>query len=162
MVSDPDLREHFSIKLSLVARLWRADVDARLAPLGLTQARWYILLRLQTLPVGVTQKDLAEAVGIQGPTLVRTLDSLEQEGLIRRCPVTGDRRAKTVRLTDKATPLLEQIRTVADSVRAAILADVPRGDVETCVRVFDVMIERLSVSLGRPIPQSARTEEQPQ
>jgi len=162
MPNSTDSHDQFGQKLGLIARLWRAEVDRRLAPLGLTQARWYILLKLQRLTETVTQKDLAEAANIQGPTLVRTLDCLEKEGLIRRCPLPGDRRAKAVRLTDKAAPLLDHIQAVATSVRAEMLADIPAEDLDACIRVFDRIAERLStIQTARTAAPAAKTPETP-
>jgi MarR family transcriptional regulator, transcriptional regulator for hemolysin len=52
-----------------------------------------------------TQHDLAGAVGIEGPTLTRHVDGLEQRGLVRRSPVPDDRRAVRVELTDEGHAL---------------------------------------------------------
>ena len=46
-----------------------------------------------------TQVDLARAVGVEGPTLTRHLDGMEQGGLVRRKRDTLDRRAVEVELT---------------------------------------------------------------
>jgi MarR family transcriptional regulator, transcriptional regulator for hemolysin len=46
-----------------------------------------------------TQLDLARAVGIEGPTLTRHLDGMEQAGLVRRQRSTRDRRTVQVELT---------------------------------------------------------------
>src|SRR3546814_19594268 len=76
----PPSQELFGLRLGLVARLWRAEIDRRLAAFGLTESRWLTLLHLSRLSEPVTQRELAESVGVQGPTLVRTLDWLEAEG----------------------------------------------------------------------------------
>jgi MarR family transcriptional regulator for hemolysin len=46
-----------------------------------------------------TQQDLARAVGIEGPTLTRHLDGLEEAGLVARRRDPADRRAVQVELT---------------------------------------------------------------
>ena len=46
-----------------------------------------------------TQVGLARSVGIEGPTLTRHLDGMEQAGLVRRRRGTLDRRAFEVELT---------------------------------------------------------------
>ncbi|MFC7692871.1 MarR family transcriptional regulator [Paeniroseomonas aquatica] len=71
---------------------------------GLTEARWLALLALARGGDGMTQKDLAQRLLIEGPTLVRTLDWLERQGLVERRESTQDRRAKTLHLTVQATP----------------------------------------------------------
>jgi MarR family transcriptional regulator, transcriptional regulator for hemolysin len=57
-----------------------------------------------------TQLELARAVGIEGPTLTRHLDGLEEAGLVRRQRDPADRRAMRVELTDTGEELYRQLR----------------------------------------------------
>ena len=59
---------------------------------------WLILNALKREPRR-SQLDLARAVGIEGPTLTRHLDGMEQAGLVQRRRGTVDRRAIQVELT---------------------------------------------------------------
>ena len=59
---------------------------------------WLILNALKNEPRR-TQLDLARAVGIEGPTLTRHLDGMEQAGLVKRQRGTLDRRTVQVELT---------------------------------------------------------------
>jgi MarR family transcriptional regulator, transcriptional regulator for hemolysin len=59
---------------------------------------WLILNALKSEPRR-SQLDLARAVGIEGPTLTRHLDGMEQAGLVQRQRGTVDRRAIQVELT---------------------------------------------------------------
>jgi len=136
-------QEQFGLRLGLVARLWRAEIDRRLATFGLTESRWLTLLHLSRLPESVTQRELAEAVGVQGPTLVRTLDRLEAEGLIERRTEASDRRTKSVHLRAEAAPVLEQIEETAATVRAEIFSDIPHTEVTTCLKVFEQIADKL-------------------
>lgn len=102
----------------LLGRKWRARVDERMKPTGMTLARSTVLYWLSVLPEVVTQRELADTVGIEGPTLVRQLHALESQGLIERVPFDGDRRAKGIRLTDAALPLLMTIKDVTDALCA--------------------------------------------
>ncbi len=53
------------------------------------------------IPQGV----LAERVGIEGATIVRVVDELEKENLIRRIADDTDRRVKLIQLTDEGRTL---------------------------------------------------------
>ena len=140
-------RELFGVWLGRVARLWRAGIDHRLAAFGLTESRWLTLIHLSRMQAPVTQRALAETAGVQEPTLVRTLDWLESQELIERRPIAEDRRAKSVHLTDKALPSLQHIQVVVESLRAEILAGVSDADIDTCLRTFEYMAEKL----GEPL-----------
>ncbi|MBZ9558585.1 MULTISPECIES: MarR family transcriptional regulator [unclassified Modicisalibacter] len=143
-------RDRFGAQLGQVARLWRAEIDRRLAPYGLTESRWRILWQLSQASEPLTQKALAAAVNVQGPTLVRSLDSLESEGLIERRAVVGDRRVKVVHLTARATPILERIQTVVTSVRAEILGSVDESELALCLDVLARIAGRLGGNPDAP------------
>jgi len=136
-------QEQFGLRLGLAARLWRAEIDRRLATFGLTESRWLTLLHLSRLPESVTQRELAEAVGVQGPTLVRTLDRLEAEGLIERRTEAADRRTKSVHLRAEAAPVLERIEETVAAVRAEIFSDISHTEVTTCLKVFEQIAGKL-------------------
>lgn len=136
-------QEQFGLHLGLVARLWRAEIDRRLAAFGLTESRWLTMLHLSRLAEAATQRELAEAVGVQGPTLVRTLDRLEAEGLIERRTEARDRRTKSVHLRAEAAPVLERIETTVAAVRVEIFSDISHAEVTTCLKVFDKIAGKL-------------------
>lgn len=131
------LRERFGFALSRVARSWRRHLDQRLAPQGISYARWVTLIYLQRGGEGMPQKELADYMGIEAPTLVRTLDQLERLGLIERRPHPEDRRAKSVHLTSAANRDLDAFSSAAAAVRGELLAGVTETDLETSLRVLD-------------------------
>ncbi len=51
-------------------------------------------------------------------TVTQAIDSLEQNGLVSRSPVAGDRRAKLVQITDTGREMLEQGLPLYDSIVA--------------------------------------------
>jgi MarR family transcriptional regulator, transcriptional regulator for hemolysin len=136
------------ITIAQIARRWRARLDQRIAEYGLTEARWLALLAISRGGEGMTQKDLAGRLLIEGPTLVRTLDWLEGEGLVERREAPHDRRAKTLHLTAKARPLIHRIEAAAIGVRAEILAGIPEAELANCLAV----LERVAVGLAAPAP----------
>ncbi|CFQ73694.1 transcriptional regulator SlyA [Yersinia pseudotuberculosis] len=64
--------------LARLVRVWRALIDHRLKPLELTQTHWVTLYNINRLPPEQSQIQLAKAIGIEQPSLVRTLDQLEE------------------------------------------------------------------------------------
>ncbi len=59
--------EHrFGMQLAQISRGWRAELDRRLAGMGLSQARWLVLLHLARFGEAPTQRELAQSVGVEG------------------------------------------------------------------------------------------------
>lgn len=131
--------ENIGFKIARLPRLWRAILDERLAPLELTQTRWVTLYHLWKLGDGQPQCDLARAIGVEAPSLVRTLDQLTEQGLIERRQCQDDRRTKRIFLTKEATPLLERIDAVAAEARAEMLAGISEAELDT----FDDILTRI-------------------
>ncbi|APE29955.1 transcriptional regulator [Halomonas aestuarii] len=123
------MHQNIGFQISRVPRLWRAVLDRRLAPLGLTQTRWITLYHLWRLGDGQPQCDLAKAIGVEAPSLVRTLDQLSEQGLIERRGCEQDRRTKRIFLTPEATPLLQKIDAVVGQARSEMLAGLEDEDV---------------------------------
>jgi DNA-binding MarR family transcriptional regulator len=84
----------------------------RLAPLGLNPPDAGILRILGCEP-GMTQRELAERLGIFPSRLVLLLDDMSKRGLLERQASSNDRRSHALRLTAKGMAQLEAIARVA-------------------------------------------------
>lgn len=136
----------FGMQLAHMSRGWRAELDRRLAGLNLSQARWLVLLHLARFEEPPTQRELAQSVGVEGPTLARLLDSLETQGLVRRQAVLEDRRAKKILLCPPAKPLIDQIETIANALRAELFVGVDEQELRICMRVHARILANLEKS----------------
>jgi MarR family transcriptional regulator for hemolysin len=141
--SRDDLNYRFTGRLNLIARRYRARLNERLKSIGQTQARWDALFWISIAGEGVTQSELAERMGIEGPTLVRMLHKLEQEGLVERRSTPTDRRAKTLRLKGKAEDVLASIAQRIAPFRREILQDIGPEELQVCISVFNRIMSRL-------------------
>lgn len=101
--------------------IWRTVVDRYMAELGLTQTRWVTLLVLDKVGEGCTQTVLAANVGVEQPSLVRTLGQLEEAGLIARRPSPDDALCRTVWFTPAGKELLGKMELVAAEGRELLL-----------------------------------------
>ncbi len=131
----------FGFRVARIARRLRQAVDAELRAYGLTDATWRPLAYVGKLGGGVRQKELATALSIEGPTLVRLLDNLERRGLIERREDESDRRARGIHLTRAGRELAVRAARIGVSFQSRLLSGVPDADLETCQRVLD-QIER--------------------
>lgn len=124
------------------ARAWRTKLDQRLRPLGLSQGKWRTLIHLSQGGNNLTQKELAERMGIEGPTMAGLLDRLQGDGWIERRGSAADRRCKTVHLQRGSKAVLNKIFNAAHDLRAELIDDIPQDDLETCLRVLSRIREK--------------------
>lgn len=135
--------ESIPLALNDVARGWRSRLDERLRPLGLSCAMWAVIRHLANGSPPQTQRELAEAVGIEGPTLVRLLDRLEQVGMARRVPDPEDRRIKRVELTEQARPSWDASLRAGHELGSELTRGISASDLETTRQVLMTMLQRL-------------------
>ncbi len=82
---------------------------------------------------------LADAIGIEGASLVRLLDELQASGLITRVPHPTDRRANAVNLTDAGRAVVAEVNEALNELRLAVFDKIPRKDAEAALRVFSAI-----------------------
>lgn len=85
-------------------------LDKSLMKYGLLQNRWLILvilMREETHTLSPTA--LTKVLGITGATLSRLLETLEEEGHVKRNTCKTDRRAHEISLTAKGQKLLNKV-----------------------------------------------------
>lgn len=143
---DDEIRIGFALAMVRMSRRWRWKLDQRLRATGLTQARWTTLLQIARGGDGMQQHRLADHIGIEGPTLVRLLHSLEDSGLVERRADPRDGRAKTIHLTDAASPVLAEIEKIADGLRQEMTIDIPPEELARCIAIFDLIQTRLDTA----------------
>ena len=86
---------------------------------------------------GIRQRDLAERLEIEGPSVVRLIDQLESSDLVMRRTDPDDQRARTLHLTDAGSALLVRITPIIQELRTRLLSDVPTADLQSCLRTFE-------------------------
>src|SRR5712691_9467372 len=142
----------FGFRVARVSRRLRQAVDAELRTFGLTEATWRPLAYVGRLGGGVRQKELATALSIEGPSLVRLLDNLERRGLIERREDETDRRARGIHLTRAGRALAVRAAKAGGEVQARVLANVPPAELEACQRVLAAIERELEERLDIAAP----------
>lgn len=137
-------RSNLLFRLALFARRWRKIIDAEIQTLGLTDATWRPLFHLHVLGAGTRQKDLAESLGIKGPSLVRLLDTLLEKGLVRRIEDDSDRRGKLLFLTPEGEEQVGRIQEIILALEDDLFGKVGEGD----ILQMEKIITRLESSIG--------------
>ncbi|MGH3142069.1 MAG: MarR family winged helix-turn-helix transcriptional regulator [Gaiellales bacterium] len=103
---------------------------------------WLILNALKS-ELRRTQLVLARAVGIEGPTLTRHLDGMEQAGLVRRQRGTLDRRAVQVELTRAGHALHSRLLKTVISFNQKLRTGLSGDEEETLRSVLARLLENV-------------------
>jgi len=122
----------------------RAFADA-LAEAGGSLPMWLILTSLmgESWPA---QQHLARAMRIEGPTLTRHLDGLEEAGLVVRRREPQDRRAVRVELTDAGRAKHAELRQAVIAFNRRLTAGLGEGELDQ----LRGLLERLEQNVRAP------------
>ncbi len=102
------------IGLELANTAKRASVafDDALAAAGGSRPVWLILLTIKSR-TAANQQEIADAIGIRGPTLTYHLNAMEADGLVVRRRDDENRRIHVVELTKRGNEAFAAMRTAA-------------------------------------------------
>ena len=130
------LRLQVSSGMVVAARHWRRICHCALTSYGISEACAAPLLMIVRLGDGVHQVAVAQAAGLESPSLVRLLDQLCKAGLVCRSEDPLDRRAKALSLTAEGRRLAEAIEAELVRVRRDVLQGIDQADLEAALRVL--------------------------
>ncbi len=133
------------LHLAKVSRTVSRAFDDVLAEAGGSLPVWLVLISLKSGQLA-SQRELAEAVGVQGATLTHHLNAMESAGLVTRRRDPANRRLHLVELTPAGDALFFRLRDAAtafDQRLRAGFSDTEAGQLET-------LLARLRDNVSRP------------
>ncbi len=142
MNADP-IYEAFALALHDSARAWRHALDQRLKPLGLSQAGWMSVALLARAAAPMTQRALAEALGVEPATVVSMVDRLQRLGLVRREMALEDRRIRQLFLTAEGERVYAEVRRIAADFRREQLAAIDPALLATSTETLQKLLRAL-------------------
>jgi len=131
--------------LSLSARRWGTYVENRmLAATGQSRSRWQTLFVLSVATPPVTTSLLSNRLAIQWPPLIRTLNALEADGLIRRTENPNDKRSRHIEITAAGLAVVEQVQPVLSEIRSSVFAKLSEQEMQLATRVLEMVVAGVS------------------
>ena len=142
----PNTRLSLEFRLSrmlvLAGRSWVNRIDNLLrVETGQTRARWQALFALGFAEQPATMSELSKRLRVQWPTLVRVIDGMEQDGLVRREDNPDDGRSKLVYVTPKGEKIMAKIQPILDRERAKALSRFSDAELKTCAALLERIFE---------------------
>jgi MarR family transcriptional regulator for hemolysin len=96
-----------------------------------------------------TQLDLARSLGIEGPTMTRHLDNLEQSGFVTRHRSETDRRAVRVELTDAGAAAQARMLGAVIAFNKRLQSGLTRDDLRRLDGILRQMSDNVSAQPRR-------------
>jgi DNA-binding MarR family transcriptional regulator len=129
--------------MARVSRALKASAQAALEQHGVHAGQSFILERLWDRD-GQTTREIADAIGVEGPTAVRAVQRMAAAGLVVRKDHPTDGRLVAIHLTPTGHRLRTVLPRVLRDVEEEALADFSTAD---RTRLLE-LLERLGAKLG--------------
>ncbi|MBG9449541.1 MarR family transcriptional regulator [Cytobacillus firmus] len=136
----PNQSEFFH-SINQFTRHFSKVLNESLVPLGLYAAQWTIIYRLKTGGPS-TQKEISSYLGVEAPTMTRTLARLEKSGWIIRT-AGKDKREKLISLTDAAILEYDNWLAAVRSSESNVLQNITEEEISTMIRLMEKMRENM-------------------
>ncbi|MET0310229.1 MAG: MarR family transcriptional regulator [Sphingomonas sp.] len=137
------MTESVGFLLSDVSRLMRRRFDERARSSGASVTQWRVLKILERQP-GLNQGQIAELLEVEPITSCRMIDRLEESGFVERRRDPADRRAWRIHLTDRATPVLAELHTLAGEMIEDSLQGLNETQREELVAALNIIRSNLT------------------
>jgi MarR family transcriptional regulator, transcriptional regulator for hemolysin len=140
--------------INRTARSLSRSLDIRLRNrVGISFAQWRVLVLLTKTHDGLSQKEIAEGLGLEAPTLIPILDKLQKDGFIERRVDRNDRRNNRIFRDKRTFEIWETTLECASKVLTIALADLPDGDIQ----IMKEVLEKMWINLQANLEQSNKT-----
>lgn len=116
-----------------------AEVEIK-KQLGLTPSQWKIILAL-SITDGLTQKEIADRIYVDGSTLVPIIDKMEENGLVERKSDSKDRRINRIFLTKKSESTVDSIVETVLQLRKIIYRGISENDLALVKNTLKTIIK---------------------
>ena len=120
---------------------------------GITVGQWKVIVIL-VKQNGLTQKEIADKLGLEGPTLIPIIDKMEKEGLIVRRVDPSDRRNNRIYRTEKADALWDKMVECATKVRQISVKDISEENINIMRSALDKIWQNLRIEFDATVDNS--------
>ena len=129
--------------LSMTGRWVQERCNDALGPIGASMPTFLVLKMARDWP-GISQRQLASIIGVEGPTLSHHLDRLEADGLVVRRRAASDRRVVSVELTELGRQHFAQAVQIMATLDADLRAQFSDRELATLRRLLSRVRDHLT------------------
>lgn len=138
-----DYENNIGFIVNRTARAFVKAFDTELRnKVGITFGQWKVIVMLVNQN-GLTQKEIADRLGLEGPTLIPVIDKMEKGGLVIRKVDADDRRNNRIYRTEKADALWDRMLECSFRIRQISVKDIPEQNIAIMRSVLDKIWQNL-------------------
>jgi DNA-binding MarR family transcriptional regulator len=141
--TDNDIFFRTTRAIVVAGRRWRKVANDGVKAVGQTMARWETLFLVAFSGEELTQGELARLISVEGPTMVRMLDALAQDGLIERRQSETDRRVTVNTITTQGHKVIRDVMAITNALRADLLKDIDPEKLAITIETLGLILARL-------------------
>lgn len=143
-----DLENSIGFILYRTAMAFRKALDLELRQkTGVTFGQWKILTLLSSQD-GLSQREIADRLEVEGPTLIPIIDKMESKGLLTRKVDPDDRRNNRIFLTPITDSKWDSLVNCSMNVRKASVKGIPDDQVKAVLKVLETISKNLIAEYG--------------
>ncbi len=112
---------YVNAQMMRVQKMRRAVVESRIASLDVSQSQFHVLHEIMHAQrhgdgTPISQKDLAERLGISAAAVAMMMKRMESDGYLTRVVSQRDNRFNELHLTEKSQEIIRQSRDIFDAL----------------------------------------------
>lgn len=111
-----------------VSRTFMKKLNERLSKINMYQSQWSVIYYLH-ISETATLVEISNYFDVEKPTITRTVNRLEELGLIKQIP-GKDKRERRIQLTDLGVQKYIEGQKIVDEFEQSIMRDIPEADRE--------------------------------
>ncbi len=119
---------------------------------GITFGQWKIIIILTNNDDGLSQKEIADKLGLEGPTIIPIIDKLEKDGFVNRMVNKNDRRNNQIFLTEKTISLLDSIINYALKIKEISIRNISEQDLSITKHTLEKMWQNIQNEFNLNLP----------
>ena len=116
--------------------------------LDLTSSQWKVILALNLFN-GISQKELAGKIYVDGSTLVPIIDKMEKGGLVERKPDPNDRRNNLIFLTKKSKSTVDSIIKIILELRKEFYKGITQEEQKNVKMILKKIVDNADNTLNK-------------
>ena len=140
-----DFENNIGYIINRTAKAFVGALDSQLREkVGVTASQWKVLAVLVNQD-GLTQKEIADRLGVDGATLIPIIDKMEKDKLVVRKVDPADRRNNRIYRTERADALWDKMMQCVSSIKEISLKGIPDQNVKVMKDVLENIWQNLKL-----------------